>query len=498
KALTEIFNLSRKIKFKDTDDFSTRFLKAASIIEKNVSLFNSVCEHVDIVTTILEYLTNFGVKFMFDIEFDEEYNKEEIILSVILTIFNICTEHRVQLFLENTIIKNSILNQIQYNFLKNELLNQTNEMILLKDSDLYTVINYLMRMGSSRINRIWVQITIKQKFLLLIKKYFQCKDFHIFKSIIRIFKSTKEFTSHTLYNMNIISIWSEDIVYARYLATILNVCVLISNIIFINMHMDLYGGDILLPYVKVFSKMHEGFKPTFHNNSIRVPNASEINLSHVLNKEFITICNLFYDGEWHKPVRNMYWKCSNMLWANATRDDVKICLNSAIEGFKIWKTWSITNRIDVLSQMITMLNYNSKFSKNISKFSNFTRAWLLYSQNNRLEIIQNRIPRGIIILKEKSEEILFLRLVQILISGNCVIVIADKHSCSLAPYCDIFSTSKIPRGVINFLFNQNTKDLELSLCETDYVNYEKQLFTSNFDKMYMNLTLSKQIVFSLK
>ncbi|XP_011051612.1 PREDICTED: uncharacterized protein LOC105144425 [Acromyrmex echinatior] len=436
---------------------------------------------------------------MFDIEFDnldEEYNKEDIILSVVLTIFNICTEHKVQLFLENAIIKNSILNQIQYNSLKNELLNQTNEMILLKDSDLYAVINYLKRIGSSHINKIWVQVTIKQKFLSLIKKYFHRKDFRIFKSTIHIFKSTKEFTPRTSYNMNIMSIWSEDLIYARYLATLLN-----RDIIFVNVHMDLYGGGILLPYVKVFSKIHEGFKLTFNDDSIRVPSANEINLSRVANKESISICNLFYDGKWHKPIKNMYWLHNNMLWPNATKDDIKICFNSAIEGFKIWKTWSTTNRIDVLSQMITILNYDSKFSKNVLKltaFSNFTRAWLLCSQNDRLEIIQNRIPRGVIILKERSEEILIFRLIQILISGNSVIVIADKHSCSLAPYCDIFSTSKIPRGVINFLFNQNTKDIELSLCATDYVNYEKQLFTSNFEKMYINLTLSKQIVLSLK
>ncbi|XP_018366170.1 PREDICTED: uncharacterized protein LOC108763223 [Trachymyrmex cornetzi] len=445
---------------------------------------------------------------MFGIEFDEEYNKEEIILSVVLTIFNICTEHKVQLFLENAIIKNSILDQIQYNSLKNELLSknnifvskfridQTNEMILLKDSDLYTVINYLMRIGSSRINKIWVQVIIKQKFLSLIKKYFHCKDFHIFKSTIRVFKSMKEFTPRTLYNMNIMSIWSEDLVYARYLATVLN-----RDVIFVNMHMDFYGGNILLPYVKVFGKIYEGFKLTFNDDLIQVPSANEVNLLHVPDKESMPICNLFYDGKWHKPVKNMYWKRNNMLWANATKDDIKICFNSAIEGFKIWKNWSVTNRIDVLSQMITILNYNSKFSKNASKltvFSNFTRAWLLCSQNDRLEVIQSRIPRGVIILKEKSEEILILRLIQILISGNSVIVIADKHSCSLAPYCDIFSTSKIPRGVINFLYNQNTKDLELSLCATDYVNYEKQLFTSNFEKMYINLTLSKQIVLSLK
>lgn len=42
--------------------FFCRFLETASVIEKNLSLFQSVCKHVDVVTTIIEYLTNFGVK----------------------------------------------------------------------------------------------------------------------------------------------------------------------------------------------------------------------------------------------------------------------------------------------------------------------------------------------------------------------------------------------------------------------------------------------------
>lgn len=121
---------------------------------------------------------------------------------------------------------------------------------------------------------------------------------------------------------------------------------------------------------------------------------------------------------------------------------------------------------------------------------------LFYSQNNKLEIIQKRIPRGIIILKEKTEETLLSRLIQILISGNSVIVLHDANSYSLASYCDIFSLSKIPRGVINVLSNEDTSDLELSLCGTDYANYEKQLFTVNLKKTYLNLTLSKQIVLS--
>jgi len=123
---------------------------------------------------------------------------------------------------------------------------------------------------------------------------------------------------------------------------------------------------------------------------------------------------------------------------------------------------------------------------------------LLYSQNDRLEVINHHNPRGVIILKEKTEEILFLRLIQILASGNSVIVIADANSCSLAPYCDMFSTSKIPPGVINFLSNENTSDLELSLCLTDYANYEKRIFNLQLENRYTNLTLPKQIVLSLK
>jgi hypothetical protein len=38
----------------------------ASIIEKNLSLFKSVCEHVDVIATIIEYLKHFGARFMFD------------------------------------------------------------------------------------------------------------------------------------------------------------------------------------------------------------------------------------------------------------------------------------------------------------------------------------------------------------------------------------------------------------------------------------------------
>lgn len=83
------------------------------------------------------------------------------------------------------------------------------------------------------------------------------------------------------------------------------------------MHMDLYGGVMLLPYVKVFDKIHEEFQPSFID--LIQPSINEVNLSHIPNRESMSIYNLFYDGKWHKPVKNMYWEHNKVLCANATR-----------------------------------------------------------------------------------------------------------------------------------------------------------------------------------
>lgn len=40
-----------------------RFLETATVLEKNLSLFQFFCEHVDIITTIIEYLKYYGTKF---------------------------------------------------------------------------------------------------------------------------------------------------------------------------------------------------------------------------------------------------------------------------------------------------------------------------------------------------------------------------------------------------------------------------------------------------
>lgn len=130
------------------------------------------------------------------------------------------------------------------------------------------------------------------------------------------------------------------------------------------------------------------------------------------------------------------------------------------------------------------------------KFSCIYETSLLCSQNRRSEITKLCKPRGVIILKEKDETVLFDQLTQILIAGNSVIVICDgKNSCDLAQYCDIFSVSGIPPGVINLLLSEKLETLAFSLCAIDYDLYAKRFFSKdNPEKTYINLTVPKQII----
>lgn len=95
-------------------------------------------------------------------------------------------------------------------------------MIILEDSDLYAVINCLMIMDNSCVNKIWIQESIRQKFLKLIKK-----NLNYFKCPIHILRSQQEllltFNTPRKSTMSTISIWSEDIVTAKNLASCLDV-----------------------------------------------------------------------------------------------------------------------------------------------------------------------------------------------------------------------------------------------------------------------------------
>lgn len=126
---------------------------------------------------------------------------------------------------------------------------------------------------------------------------------------------------------------------------------------------------------------------------------------------------------------------------------------------------------------------------------------LFYNQNGRLEVTHIRKPRGVIVIKESDETVLLCRVIESLFAGNSVIVICDLLSCSLIgslSYCDLFSTSNVPPGVVNLLSGESTKALEEVLCPKDYENYAKQLFTEDNRSTYINLTVPKQIILSLK
>lgn len=100
-------------------------------------------------------------------------------------------------------------------------IDQNIEMILLEESDLYAVIYYLkIKNTMFSLKKIWVQESIKQAFQWHIKKYFGHLNFpiYIFLSKEELLKSENFFAERRIYEIRILSIWSEDIVAARNLA----------------------------------------------------------------------------------------------------------------------------------------------------------------------------------------------------------------------------------------------------------------------------------------
>ncbi|KMQ86412.1 hypothetical protein RF55_14600 [Lasius niger] len=391
EALAKISTLSKTIKIKD--DISERFFETVFVIEKNLSLFQSVCEHVDVVTTIIEYLNSFGAKFMFGSEFEEEYMGDDVILLVMLTLWNICGQHQIQLFLEDAIVKNYTLNgTIQYQQLKfTPVIDQSNQMILLEDADLYAVINYLRVKESifSYLYEIWVQECRKQKFLWLVEEYLKN-----FSSHICVFRSTKELLTACSHSK-----------------------MQIKEVLFINTHMDFCGGIALLPYGKIFGKTL--YTLSYERQNFDIDNYK---IKSEISELKIPIYDLFYYGEWQRPVKNTYWIYNETLWAHATSDDIKRCIDSAEKGFKIWSTKSIASRKQVLSKFAFVLQSKGNFllADRVLKWIKYVDQtfMILRFQSRRLEITKTRKPRGVIILKEKDETVLFDRLTQILISDT--------------------------------------------------------------------------------
>lgn len=101
-----------------------------------------------------------------------------------------------------------------------------------------------------------------------------------------------------------------------------------------------------------------------------------------------------------------------------------------------------------------------------TEFLNVINYPLFYYHDQRLELTSIYRPKGIVSLQHCNETELFTYLTLSLIIGNCVIVICNEGSCTLAPYCNMFSTSEIPPGVINLLSNKDMLNMSV------YPNYE--------------------------
>ncbi|KYN32391.1 hypothetical protein ALC56_13248, partial [Trachymyrmex septentrionalis] len=262
-----------------------------------------------------------------------------------------------------------------------------------------------------------------------------------------------------------------------------------NDIVFINTYMDFGGGTLLWIYKHLsLHHLNNEFMMSniiYQNESINQNQESSTNLVHlssVVKINDISVGNLFYDGAWQKPIKGMYWKHNDSLWANATQSDIKKCYQSAKKGFKTWSNMSINARIQILSKFMPILKLTGKviiatIVERWIKFPYLFENIQGYIENKMTEILFTRKPLGvIIILREENENILFFRLMQILISGNSVIVIFDANFCNPSSYYDMFSRCEIPPGVINLLSHENISSLESKLCLEDYTTYASRYF----------------------
>ncbi|XP_018366345.1 PREDICTED: uncharacterized protein LOC108763338 [Trachymyrmex cornetzi] len=455
--------------------YNCRFEKTVLILENHMPLFKSICNHTDVPEAIVTYINYYRINIYKPIT--AEKVKQEIIWTLILTLLNFCARDDVQYFLETCIITNSLADNNLYNKYKELLSYQTIEIILLDDSDLYAVIKYLKISENSRnLSKIWVLESIKCNFLSLVYK-----TFSNFTDVIRVFKSKQELLTPPIsYEINVTSIWSEDIAAAKNLAASLD-----RNIVLINT-LDIYETMIVMPYIEIF----------------KIPLCNlDFNEEHCIVNMIKPICSkkrpvpakpiynyMFYDGTWQKPVQNTYWlhNNTNILRASATKEDISRCFLSAKKGFKIWSELSTESRTQILSKFVFLLEHISKpeLSEIVLKWIQFPHWYKnsLQPQSGRSLVTRIRKPKGVITLMEKRETNLFRKLTQSLIIGNSAVVICTANSCNIIRYCDLFLLSGIPPGVINVLTCENIKPLN-ELCHD----------ARDLNEIYYQFTLSKQV-----
>ncbi|KYN32401.1 hypothetical protein ALC56_13258, partial [Trachymyrmex septentrionalis] len=271
--------------------------------------------------------------------------------------------------------------------------------------------------------------------------------------------------------------------------------------VFINTYMDFRGGTVLwiCKHTSVIQISNEiTIKDNlYQNESINQNQESSTNLIHlspVVKINDISVGNLFYDGAWQKPIKGMYWKHNDSLWANATHTDIKKCYQSAKKGLKTWSNISINARVQkfVLAAMVEKWIKFAYLYKNIQG----------YIENEMIEVLFTRKALDVIILRQENENILFFRLMQTLIAGNSVIVIFDANFCNPSSYYDMFSKCGMPPGVINLLSHENISTLESKLYG-NYTMYANRYFLKGtsldaYIGSFKNLTTPKVITIPLQ
>ncbi|XP_011638019.1 uncharacterized protein LOC105427797 [Pogonomyrmex barbatus] len=285
--------------------------------------------------------------------------------------------------------------------------------------------------------------------------------------------------------MNITSIWSEDFIAAKNLAASLD-----RNIIFINT-MPFYDAFVVLPYIEVFKvplpKNIDNLNEDQYIINMIQPIRKTEHIQHIQTSINPIYNFLFYDGAWQKPIKHTYWIQHNVVRANASRDDIIKCVASARKGFNSWSILPSRSRIKILSQLSHVLRYSGIFNlalivSNWVLFSKWYKSSLSFAKFGFAMSAKVRKPKGIITLMEEDGTVLFDKLIQSLVIGNTVIVICTSNSFNLAPYCDIFSTSGIPPGVINLLSCEDVMPLSDNYTATELKD------------IYYQFTVSKQII----
>ncbi|XP_029155560.1 uncharacterized protein LOC114928493 isoform X2 [Nylanderia fulva] len=84
------------LQLKNIENLSERFFETASLIEKHFKAFVAFCEHVDVVTALIEYLNYYGAKILFELnELSTGYKSKFIHMTLTSTVFTMCKGEKV-------------------------------------------------------------------------------------------------------------------------------------------------------------------------------------------------------------------------------------------------------------------------------------------------------------------------------------------------------------------------------------------------------------------